>query len=123
MSVDTWVPSDYSASKFMEALPPYIDVRLAAEIRRCHVSHIYSLLGRKRFKAVKDGTKLLIVTESFLEDMARLPEAKLAWPTNRKREAAGTPAVHDTPKPTSRRGRPRKHPAASMPANAAETAA
>jgi hypothetical protein len=72
----------------VETLPPYLSIPQAAKIRNCNPSHIYTLLGRKRFRAVKDGRKLLIETQSFLDDMASLKQAEIKLPPSRAAAAA-----------------------------------
>jgi hypothetical protein len=77
--------SPYDATAFAQQLPPRLTFDEAAKIRRCHVSHLYVLAGRGRFRVVKDGRKSYIDTKSFIDDWMNLPEASIQPPVERQR--------------------------------------
>jgi excisionase family DNA binding protein len=83
--------SQYLVDHYVNGLPPLLTITRAAEVRQCHTSYIYVLLGRGRIRAVKDGRKIMIDTVSLIEDLSALPPAKIApHPRDRRSMQAKT---------------------------------
>jgi excisionase family DNA binding protein len=96
-------------------LPALLTVKEAAAVRRCHVQHIYVLLGKGRIRGVKDGRKTFVVTQSLLDDIANMPAAKISWPSAYKKPTAPVADIAPVPHDLVGRGRKRAKRKAAAP--------
>jgi excisionase family DNA binding protein len=103
-----------AVKNFIAALPPLLSIPKACEVRGCSRAHLYDLLAQGRARAVKDGKRTRVVTESLLADMAALPVAEIR-PTARLLSRLAAKATAATVAPR-RRGRSRKRGEAEAPA-------
>jgi excisionase family DNA binding protein len=55
----------------------FLTVKEACQVARCSEVTMYSMLGKKLFRAVKMGRKTLIYTESLVKYLNNLPAAKI----------------------------------------------
>jgi hypothetical protein len=73
-------------------LPPYLTVKRTIEFTGNCRAKIYQKIAAGRYRAVKDGAKTLVETQSVLDDIASLPPAQIgprkATPQPHSRDAA-----------------------------------